>query len=109
MNEFIEYIIHTPETLTALQKIGIAYIIFFILSYIFQKKMRLIVFILYAVTFFLYSLDWTIRKTDIVNNTPITTKKETTKKETTTIEPKTIKKEEQKNISSNPNIKIEMH
>jgi len=107
MNEFVNYIIHAPETLTALQKIGIAYIVLIILSYVFHKKLRLIVFIVYATTVFLYSLDWTIRKTDVINmkkSTPITTEKEPKK-----IEPKILQKEEVKNVSKNPNIKIEIN
>lgn len=103
MDEFINYIIHAPETLTALQKIGIAYIILFILSYIFQKKLRLMVFIIYAVTIFLYTLDLTIRKTDVVNATPKQAKTNTEKQ---SIEKP--KKEEVKNVSNNPNIKIEV-
>ena len=107
MNDFINYIIHAPETLTALQKIGIAYIVLVILSYVFHKKLRLVVFIIYATTLFLYSLDWTIRESGVVNVTkkaPVITVQEPTK-----IEKKTLQKEKTKNVSKNPNIKIEMH
>lgn len=103
MNEFINYIIHAPETLTALQKLGIAYVIFFIIGYIFQRRVRVIILAIYAITFFLYSLDLTIRKTDVVNATP--------KQAKTNIEKQSIekeKKEEVKNVSNNPNIKIEV-
>lgn len=103
MNDFINYIIHAPETLTALQKLGIAYVIFFIIGYIFQRKVRIIILVAYSITFLLYSLDWTMRKTDVVNVAPKQTK--------TNIEKPNIekpKKEEIKNVSNNPNIKIEV-